>query len=57
VASIPTEGPFALVPAASFFTHLLEDHASFSLDEIARVLAEDGLVHSTGFSLTNVPFR
>jgi SAM-dependent methyltransferase len=49
LASIPFEGPFTLVLAVSFFTHLLEDQASFYLDEIARVLAEDGLVHSTWF--------
>jgi SAM-dependent methyltransferase len=49
VASIPSEGPFTLILAVSFFTHLLEDQASFYLDEIARVLAAEGLVHSTWF--------
>jgi len=49
-APIPAEdGSFSLIIAISFFTHLIESQVPQYLDEIARVIAADGTLHSTFF--------
>src|SRR5262249_33845946 len=40
---------FSLVEAWSVFPHLTEDQAVFYLREVARILAPDGVFHSTWF--------
>lgn len=50
VTPIPApDHDFTLVLAISFFTHLVEDQALFYLDEVARVLAPEGVMHTTWF--------
>jgi SAM-dependent methyltransferase len=50
VAPLPVEdGVCTLIEATSVFTHLVEGQAEHYLDEIARVLAADGRMHSTWF--------
>jgi len=49
-ASFPApDKAFSLVNAWSVFTHLVEDAASFYLRECRRILADDGIIHSTWF--------
>jgi SAM-dependent methyltransferase len=50
VLPIPADkGSFSLVEAWSVFTHLTEDQAIQYLAEVARVLATEGVFHSTWF--------
>ena len=49
-APFPAEdGQFSLVLAHSVFTHLLKEQTEFYLQEVARVLAEDGIARTTWF--------
>lgn len=43
------DGTFTLVQAFSVFTHVVERDAAFYLQEVARVLRSDGMMHSTWF--------
>ena len=57
VAELP--GParsFSLVHAWSVFTHLVEPHAVHYLNEVERVLREDGYFHSTWFLFDKTGF-
>ena len=45
------DGEFTLVNAISVFTHLTEDQAHLYLQEAARVLSDDGVVHASFFLL------
>jgi SAM-dependent methyltransferase len=47
---------FSLVHAWSVFTHLVEPHAVHYLEEVERVLREDGYFHSTWFLFDKAGF-
>jgi SAM-dependent methyltransferase len=48
VAVLPApDGEFTLVNAISVFTHLTEQHVPHYLNEAARVLSDDGIVHAS----------
>jgi SAM-dependent methyltransferase len=46
----------SLMEASSVFTHLIEGQAEFYLDEVARVLAEDGILICTFFLFDKASF-
>jgi len=54
---LPVEdGSITLMEAHSVFTHLIESQAEFYLDEVARVLAPDGIMVATFFLFDKVEF-
>jgi SAM-dependent methyltransferase len=56
-APLPVEdGSVTLMEASSVFTHLIEGQAEFYLDEVARVLAPEGVLTSTFFLFDKSPF-
>jgi SAM-dependent methyltransferase len=57
VAALPVEdNSVSLIEATSVFTHLVEGQAEFYLDEIARVLTDDGLLQATFFLFDKAGF-
>ncbi|MDQ3823143.1 MAG: class I SAM-dependent methyltransferase [Actinomycetota bacterium] len=50
------DASFTLVNAFSVFTHLTEPQAEHYLDEIARILCPDGVLHSTWFLMDKREF-
>ena len=55
VAPVP-DGTYDLVLAVSFFTHVIEEHVRFYLDEVVRVLAPEGTFFSTWFLFDKIGF-
>jgi SAM-dependent methyltransferase len=55
VAPVP-DGTYDLVLALSFFTHVIEQQAEFYLDQVARVLAPDGMLISSWFLVDKTGF-
>jgi SAM-dependent methyltransferase len=56
-APLPVEdGSVTLMEAWSVFTHLIESQAEFYLDEVARVLAPDGILMATWFLFDKATF-
>ena len=54
---LPVEDGWAtMIEAWSVFTHLIESQAEFYLDEVARVLAPDGLLIATWFLFDKATF-
>jgi SAM-dependent methyltransferase len=56
-APLPAEdGSCTLIEATSVFTHLIESQAEFYLDEVARVLAPEGILIATFFLFEKAGF-
>ena len=56
-APLPVEdGAVTLMEASSVFTHLIESQAEFYLDEVARLLAPEGILICTFFLFDKVSF-
>lgn len=57
VAPLPAEdGAFSLFNALSVFTHLLEEQVPFYLDEVKRILSDNGLAHISLFLFDKLEF-
>ncbi len=56
-APFPVEtGEFTFINAHSVFTHLYKEQSEFYLDEIARILTDDGIARTTWFLFNRATF-
>jgi hypothetical protein len=57
VAAFPAEeSSFTLVNALSVFTHLPQPHIPYYMQEVARILAADGVAHASFFFIDKADF-